>query len=248
MTIKTETEWFWHLIIPDLWIWSVKVTIKTETEWFWHLIIPDLSRESLWIMCFKKRLGFLRLFYKSSATGEGQLYVAPDQQVSQRVLSGVFLAEANVLLTWSASTHMFLFFSFLFFLFFFFFFKVIQRPRTTVRLSRTTGQELVYMYDTRLHWSALLSSCSNWSDHTTESESGPGLWITPPPFPLQRKLHRKHCPPPPRRTLHGVLSLELVLALVDAVWPTTSSNCNLYNACRLRVWIIIALCELHPAF
>ena len=45
-------------------------------------------------------------------------------------------------------------------------------PGATIRLSRTTRQELVY--DTRFHWSTPLSSRGNRSDRTTESDTSSG--------------------------------------------------------------------------
>ena len=46
---------------------------------------------------------------------------------------------------------------------------LFDSPDTLVRLSRTTRRELIC--DMRFHWSAPLSSCSNWSDHRAESDS-----------------------------------------------------------------------------
>ena len=45
-------------------------------------------------------------------------------------------------------------------------------PRFTIRLSHAKRQALIN--DTRFHWSTLLSSSSNWSNHMTESDSGLG--------------------------------------------------------------------------
>ena len=46
------------------------------------------------------------------------------------------------------------------------------RHLVTIRLSRTTRQALIW--NTRFRWSVPTSSCSNWSDRTTESDSGSG--------------------------------------------------------------------------
>ena len=48
------------------------------------------------------------------------------------------------------------------------------KPGSAIRHSRTSRQE--FICDTRFHWSAPLSSRSNWSDRTIESYGGSGLW------------------------------------------------------------------------
>ena len=47
----------------------------------------DFGQKSAGIMCFKKKAGFFRMFYKKSTTGRKHvhLYVVDEKQVSRRL-------------------------------------------------------------------------------------------------------------------------------------------------------------------